>query len=256
MTRRVPRREVIRPFGAQHGQCLTDRAAGDPVLPASSSSLGRRSAGAERARCMASRNRLPTCRYSGLGCVCRPRLSQCVVSLCPGCLMLVPIVPLETRRPWSSAAIRRGRRTVPGRASLHGSIAHVHPAATSLWRNDGHLYSQLRSTGRTHALHHLRRASLACSLAIAAVGPRWLRTDQHEGGRRCRQGGDRHLGRGLRRHGRPHRRRQEGGQAERHRAAAGLGQLRRDHRHLRGEVRDQGRRSRTRTPPARTRSTP
>ena len=46
-------------------------------------------------------------------------------------------------------------------------------------------------------------------------------------GRRRRQ--DLDLRRGIRRHGRPGRRRQEGGRAQRHRPAAGLGQLRRGH---------------------------
>ena len=45
---------------------------------------------------------------------------------------------------------------------------------------------------------------------------------------------------GLRRHGRARRGRQEGGPAQRHRAAAGLGQLRRDHQGVRRQVRHQG----------------
>ena len=52
----------------------------------------------------------------------------------------------------------------------------------------------------------------------------------------------------------PGRRGQEGGHAQRHRAAAGLGQLRRDHQGVPDQVRHQGRPAPSPTPPARTRS--
>ena len=49
---------------------------------------------------------------------------------------------------------------------------------------------------------------------------------------------------------------QEGGHAQRHRAAAGLGELRRDARRLRQQVRHQDQQRAARTAPARTSSTP
>ena len=74
--------------------------------------------------------------------------------------------------------------------------------------------------------------------------------------RRRRERRHRHLRRRLRRPGRAGRGGQEGGHAPRHRAAAGLGQLRRDHQGVRGEVRHQDREREPGRAPAPTRSTP
>ena len=82
--------------------------------------------------------------------------------------------------------------------------------------------------------------ALSAATALAACAP--PDDDDDDGQRRQRRHGrqDGHLGRGLRRHGRPGQGRPEGGQAQRHRAAAGLGQLRRDHQGVLREVRHQG----------------
>ena len=81
--------------------------------------------------------------------------------------------------------------------------------------------------------------ALSAATALAACAPPDDDDDADSGGSGdgCQVG---HLGRGLRRHGRPGQGRAEGGQAQRHRAAPGLGQLRRDHRRVLGEVRHRG----------------
>ena len=84
-------------------------------------------------------------------------------------------------------------------------------------------------------------ASLAVLATLVAVaGLRRSREGGRHHHRERRRRGDRHVGRGLRRHGRPRQGRPGGGRAQRHRAAARLGQLRRDHLDLRGEVRHRG----------------
>ena len=94
----------------------------------------------------------------------------------------------------------------------------------------------------------MKKSRLA-SRSLRRVRPRrpWaggVRTPREGGHRqpdRVRCEGERgHLGGRLRRDGRPGQGREGRGSAQRHRAAAGLGQLRRDHQGVRGQVRHQG----------------
>ena len=80
----------------------------------------------------------------------------------------------------------------------------------------------------------------AATLALAGLRATGGRRRQRWQRQRRTDAADGHLRRGLRRHGRPGQGRAGGGGAERHRAAAGLGQLRRDHLDVLREVRHQG----------------